>query len=350
MRFSILVPVYNVEKYIEQCVESLLGQTCNADFEIILVDDGSTDSSGKICDSYACSHPSIIKVIHKKNEGLVSARDAGIANASGEICIFVDSDDFVEPNLIETVDSCFKRHSDADTVIYSFNYFRNNIKSPKKDVLTQAETVFTKESKSTVYDALINTSLVTAMWIKAVRTDILRKDSTDYSLFYSKNMAEDMFRSIPILTLSQKIVYINAHLYNYRTNDESISRSFKAETIPKKNTLYVYDKIKEYLPVWDMDNEKYRSKLNSRWFNEAMYTFFLYYENVIPAERKSVLEYDWCSMVPEETVNKTFANESKPYRKIFELLKAKRYFSVRFFFFKKKLSAKIKMLKSKVFG
>ena len=84
MKFSILVPVYNVEKYLEQCVESLLNQTYKGEYEIILVDDGSTDSSGKICDKYSENHPDKIKVIHKANGGHTSARLEAIKNAEGD--------------------------------------------------------------------------------------------------------------------------------------------------------------------------------------------------------------------------------------------------------------------------
>ena len=90
MRFSVLVPVYNVENYIEQCLDSILGQTFQ-DFELVLVDDGSTDRSGIICDEYQTLYPKQIKVIHKENQGLISARRIGIKEATGEFCIFVDS-------------------------------------------------------------------------------------------------------------------------------------------------------------------------------------------------------------------------------------------------------------------
>ena len=96
-KVSVIVPVYNTAAYLSKCVDSIIGQSY-ANKEIILVDDGSTDESGKICDEYA-EKDARIKVVHKKNEGLVSARQAGIENALGEYSLFVDSDDFVENNL-----------------------------------------------------------------------------------------------------------------------------------------------------------------------------------------------------------------------------------------------------------
>ena len=104
MKFSILVPVYNVEQYFEQCLQSLLNQTYK-DFEVILVDDGSKDSSGEICDRYQAEYPDKIKVIHQKNQGQLASRCNAIKAAVGDYCIFVDSDDMIDVKLLETVNA-----------------------------------------------------------------------------------------------------------------------------------------------------------------------------------------------------------------------------------------------------
>ena len=96
---SIIVPVYQVEKYIRQCIDSILAQTFT-DFELILVDDGSKDNSGKICDEYA-EKDKRIRVIHKENDGLSGARNKGLDNASGNYFMFVDGDDYISPNMAE---------------------------------------------------------------------------------------------------------------------------------------------------------------------------------------------------------------------------------------------------------
>ena len=98
---SVIVPVYNVERYLRRCVDSILAQTCR-DLEIILVDDGSTDGCPSICDGYAAAD-SRVKVIHKANGGLSDARNAGLEIASGEWVGFVDSDDFIMPEMYETL-------------------------------------------------------------------------------------------------------------------------------------------------------------------------------------------------------------------------------------------------------
>ena len=102
LKFSVLIPVYNTEKYIEECLQSVLNQTYQ-DFEIILVDDGSTDSSGVICDNYQKDYPEKIKVKHKENQGQLASRCVAIKEAKGDYCIFVDSDDSIKNNLLENL-------------------------------------------------------------------------------------------------------------------------------------------------------------------------------------------------------------------------------------------------------
>lgn len=350
MKFSILVPVYNVEQYIEQCVESLLCQSFIGEYEIILVDDGSTDSSGKICDKYAKEYPEKVKVIHKKNEGLVSARQAGIAAAEGEYSLFVDSDDFAETNLLETVETVLNKNLHTDMVIYSFRYFLNGKTSERKATLTSNETVFTADNKKELYNALIATNFITSLWTKALKTEILRKDPTDYSLYYDKNMAEDWFRSIHLITAADKIAYINEPLYNYRTNEESISRSFRPETIEKKNTLYVYKRFMEYLPLWGMNDTEHMKKLDARWLNEVIYTFKQYYEHARNAEgRKAVVDFDWDSMLPDgakEQTDNPFENKTS--RELYNLIKAKKYSRLCLISAQKKACRKLRNIKTRL--
>ncbi|MGN0502900.1 MAG: glycosyltransferase family 2 protein [Ruminococcus sp.] len=122
-KVSIIVPVYYVEKYLPECIESLIHQTYN-NIEIIFVDDGSTDSSGKICDKYA-ETDSRIKVIHQQNAGAANAKNTGLNNASGIYIIFMDSDDTVELVWIETLMKLIIEN-DADMAECSFDKFYKN--------------------------------------------------------------------------------------------------------------------------------------------------------------------------------------------------------------------------------
>lgn len=109
MLFSIIVPVYNVEQYLSECIDSILKQTYR-DFELILVDDGSKDSSGRICDEYELKDKRII-VIHKENGGHTSARRTGLEIARGEYCSFVDSDDYVKDDFLKNYADIVERYS-----------------------------------------------------------------------------------------------------------------------------------------------------------------------------------------------------------------------------------------------
>lgn len=110
-RFSIIVPVYNAGTKLETCIGSVRGQTFN-DFELILIDDGSTDGSGSICDLNAADDARV-KVIHQGNQGVSSARNAGIDAACGDIVLFVDSDDSIEKDLLSEIDSKMNREMDV---------------------------------------------------------------------------------------------------------------------------------------------------------------------------------------------------------------------------------------------
>lgn len=123
---SIIVPVYNVEKYIRKCIESILNQTFS-DFELILVDDGSTDNSGKICDEYKLKDDRVI-VIHKENSGVSSARNVGIDNANGKFLGFVDGDDYIEKDMYETLYKDIKEFDADISVCQVYDEYNNSCK------------------------------------------------------------------------------------------------------------------------------------------------------------------------------------------------------------------------------
>ncbi len=108
MTFSVIVPVYNVERYLDKCIASLLAQTYT-DYELILVDDGSTDQSGELCDGYAAHHERV-RVIHQQNKGLGGARNTGLEAALGQYLLFVDSDDYVDVDMLQLLSACLEKN------------------------------------------------------------------------------------------------------------------------------------------------------------------------------------------------------------------------------------------------
>ena len=133
-KISVIVPVYNAEKYLHRCIDSILNQTF-PDFELLLIDDGSKDQSGEICDEYA-KKDSRVKVFHKENGGVSSARNVGIDNAVGEYICFCDSDDWVEKTWLL---SFFERMCDNDMLITSFNIYENEKKVEFKSFVSLSD-------------------------------------------------------------------------------------------------------------------------------------------------------------------------------------------------------------------
>lgn len=351
MKFSILVPVYNVEKYLEQCVESLLNQTYKGDYEIILVDDGSTDSSGKICDKYAEQYSEKVKVIHKENGGHSTARLAAIKAAAGEFCLFCDSDDFVENNLLGTVDRVLENNPQTDLVMYSFSYYENDKKLPRKASIIENYEIFEGNEKKKLYEIFITTTCINSLWTKAIKTEILKNDPTDYRRISDKDIAEDAYVISYFLTASKKIININESLYNYRTNLQSISRSYEPHKIGRKNKLFLYERFKELLPVWGMDNTETINKIYSACFSNAMYLFRKHYEYAKSSQdRKTVLEYNWNSMLFDEIVASPQKYGSQSNVKLYKMLIKKKSLSLKLYFLKNKIYSVLKKLKRTIKG
>ena len=209
MEFSVLVPVYNVEKYLTKCLVSLEEQTFK-DFEVILVDDGSNDNSGKICDKF-CEDNKNMKVIHKKNEGLISARRTALEQSSGDYCVFCDSDDFLEKNALEELHNVISGKN-PDLIIYNAYLYQNEKKETFfKDVFEEGII----KDKQEIYVKLLTEYAINSLCIKAVKRDVV-DIYKDYSMYYGYNYGEDLLQTIPLIISSSNIYYHNKELYDYR--------------------------------------------------------------------------------------------------------------------------------------
>lgn len=209
MEFSVLVPVYNVEKYLTKCLVSLKEQTFK-DFEVILVDDGSKDNSGKICDKF-CEENRNMKVIHKKNEGLISARRTALELSSGDYCVFCDSDDFLEKNALEELHNVISSKN-PDLIIYNAYLYQNEKKETFfKDVFEEGII----KDKQEIYVKLLTEYAINSLCIKAVKRRVVDVYK-DYSMYYGYNYGEDLLQTIPLIISSKNIYYLNKELYDYR--------------------------------------------------------------------------------------------------------------------------------------
>lgn len=211
---SIIVPVYNVEKYLSRCIDSLLAQTYPK-IEIILIDDGSTDSSGIICDQYCCNKN--IRVIHQKNKGLSGARNTGINEASGEFITFVDSDDFVANDYVEYLYSLIVNYHADMAICSNCKFFE------KKDIeLFKQKNIKIKLFSSE--EALEN--MLYRKGITAYACGKLYRTTHFGDVFFPENkLFEDLSTTYKLIDKCQKICWSSAAKYYYFQRENSIVNS-----------------------------------------------------------------------------------------------------------------------------
>ncbi len=206
---SIIVPVYKVEKYIRRCIDSIINQTYT-NIEIILVDDGSPDNCGRICDEYAAKD-SRIKVIHKSNGGLSDARNHGIDMATGEWLMFIDSDDWIHPH---TTEKLYNAATKNNVNVSICGFFETNCELKAVDNATEAETYTPKELYLTKH------IIATVAWGK-----LYRKNCFDNIRYPKGKIHEDEYVTYRILFAEDKIAFIDQPYYAYFTNPEGITKT-----------------------------------------------------------------------------------------------------------------------------
>lgn len=225
---SIVIPVYKVEKYIHQCIDSVLNQTLE-DIEIILVDDGSPDSSPEICDAYAQEYD-CIKVIHKRNGGLSSARNAGIEMANGQYLMFLDSDDWWNPKVnVKEILLEVRQKPDVEMfLLTSLDYIEGQglYKRKEHEFLDEIST----DNVEMYYQSLLNNgNLEVHAATKIFKTEFIKKNNLYFSLGIKGEDNEWMIRVLRVLN---KVDIINRPIYIYRAGRVgSISNSIKKDNI-----------------------------------------------------------------------------------------------------------------------
>lgn len=234
--FYILVPVYNVEKYIVECIESVLKQTYTK-WNLILVDDGSTDLSGAICDKYANGNRKI-SVIHKQNGGLLSARQAArnylFDKGLSENCyvLYLDSDDLLESEALYEINDMIES-TGSDLIIYKYRRFKENEKLFKID--NQSRSFEIIEDKAVLYKKVFVNDGFNSLCRKAINISLLEKK--DYKDFFSVVYGEDLLQSIPLYKNAKRVLFSEAELYRYRMNPTSITHTVTYENFQVSSTV-----------------------------------------------------------------------------------------------------------------
>lgn len=286
---SVIVPIYNVEKYVRHCIETIINQTYK-NLEIILVDDGSTDASGQICEELAKTD-SRIKVIHQKNEGLSGARNSGLDIAKGDYISFIDSDDYISENFINFLITSAKKQN-SDLVICGYvrgmkSYFRfSKDKSPKIECTISSRMALENWHRE-------HKKVETVAWNKLYKRKLFESGVR----YPEKMYFEDVSTTHRLVNEAQTITFIKNKLYYYYQRKTSIQNSISDEKIEHKL------KMQEERLEWFKNNsfeQAYR-----RLLSKCLKYYMVYYLKAA----EEVLKF--------EIINK-FQNTYLPYKKLFD--------------------------------
>lgn len=265
VKVSIIVPVYNVEKYLDRCMRSLLTQTLQ-DIEIILIDDGSPDGSGKKCDEYS-RQDNRIKVIHKKNEGLGYARNSGMEIATGEYVAFVDSDDFVAHEMYEIMyaKACEK---DMDALFAGYYIYSRSGKVTRMQEVSQEIIYDDKKNRDNYLLQMIGSKpaypkdshFTMSVWRGIYKLDIIKKNKCRFPS-ERKVISEDIVFHIHFLHYATTIGMIPNCFYYYCENELSLTHLYREDRFEKvlKLLLTISDLFEKYR-ICD-ENYEYRDRL-----------------------------------------------------------------------------------------
>lgn len=247
---SIIVPIYNVELYLDECIESIINQTYS-NLEIILIDDGSVDNSGKICDKYA-KKDKRIRVIHKKNSGVSDSRNYGIKISNGQYIAFIDSDDYVENNYIEVLyTSILDYNADISIVGYNKVYnskFEKIELSDKKTLLSSEEFLIKLLNVQTSYGFCHM-----KLYKKSILSNVL--------FLTNLKVGEDALFNMEICKNIKSVVINEDVLYNYRFHSNSVVRKYDPQYVDKYQTAM--EKTSEYINKNYKNNAEIKKNLSN---------------------------------------------------------------------------------------
>lgn len=271
MKFSFIIPVYNVEKFLPECIESILTQTY-VNYEIILIDDGSPDGSGKICDEYAnCDNR--IKVIHKKNGGVSSARNTGLNYAQGEYIIFLDGDDYIDKELLQTIYE-YLVYDKADIICWGYD----KVSQDHKTIDSYFEKFRRESENMTGVEAMSNIIIRKTMWICTGSAAFNKNYLKDKHLQYTVGCpnGEDQEFTYKALAQASKVLFIDEILTYYVQRTNSISNSYNIERLEAVKAI---NRVIECIKVIKNSNDKMLAMITEKLEGEVMLGLFIYNYN-----------------------------------------------------------------------
>ena len=226
IKISVIIPVFNCAKYLKYCVSSVLHQMYDSK-EIVLIDDGSKDDSGRICDELKADYPDVIKVFHQINSGQLASRLIGIENSTGDYCMFLDADDYLEKNALQILNK-YVEQSNCDCLIFNYRRFKDD------KVLSHSKIDY--EEPKLLYD---KQELLKIVFLNAEHNSMCRKLvkrnlfdlQFDFRNYFKVRFGEDFIQSLYVYDKASSFLLIPDILYNYRINEGSITFNKKIDNI-----------------------------------------------------------------------------------------------------------------------
>src|SRR5690554_5717357 len=263
MKFSIIVPAYNIDKFINNTINSVINQTYSH-WEMIIINDGSTNNSLEILNNIALNEKRI-KIINQENMGPLLARENGIKNSSGDYIMFLDADDFYDYNTLEIIRETILIEN-PDLILFGANKVNVNgdFLHSIKHIYGSNQEVLVLNKEEVLMDFL-KTNKLNNVAFKVIKRVVLIKDEDQYYKYGRLIQTEDRLKSLPMIYNSDKIVYIDKKLYNYRTNPSSTSQNYSLKNFI--DSLKCETIIEKFLLSNNLDYK----------YLEASYNQFIYY-------------------------------------------------------------------------
>lgn len=303
VKFSIIVPVYNTAQYLDTCIASVKNQKFS-NWELIAIDDGSSDGSGKLLDRYA-AEDNRIRVFHQNNRGQFYARQKGIEMAEGDYLLFLDSDDQLTTDSMEMIQETVHKKN-PDIVLYPGKVMERGVDTQRRIgyISSQEQDV----SVQWIRQQLISSNNMNSLFLKAFRRNLFDGDQMDYSAFAGKSYGEDKVRLLYPFSIARSVFYIPYPLYLYNHRDDSTMHLLKLEESPRLIANDMFSMLYSYMQLWGMDGRSERKAIAIYYLKNYLSVYFGLRRRCNTAqERKELRNVQWHRIVNKKAFRYFFS-------------------------------------------
>ena len=256
-KISIIIPAYNAQKTIERCIKSI----SNAEVEIIVVIDGSTDETLKICNNLK-KDISNLRIIQQENKGAYEARKVGTKNANGNYIMFLDSDDVYETNIIERMEELINKYNNPDIIRFRYRKIPDGYEQYKYNDKDEIK-IEKQDFISKVYPMFIEGYMLNSLWTNCIKKELIQNINFDNE---DIRYGEDLLVNYQLFSKANNVVFVNDILYNYIYNPDSSTSDRTIKTLLKhlEDSIFVYSLLYQYIAKWNINTEENVKKVNNR--------------------------------------------------------------------------------------